>query len=56
MRLAELPTTKEAAYTAGLAVIMGAPNVVRGGSRSGQIAARDLAEAGMLDVLSSDYV
>ena len=59
MRLAEFPTTMEAAaasHRAGLAVIMGAPNLVRGGSHSGNVAARDLAEAGMLDVLSSDYV
>jgi alpha-D-ribose 1-methylphosphonate 5-triphosphate diphosphatase len=35
---------------------MGAPNVVRGGSHSGNIAARDLASRGVLDVLSSDYV
>ena len=35
---------------------MGAPNVVRGKSHSGNISARELAEAGVLDVLSSDYV
>jgi alpha-D-ribose 1-methylphosphonate 5-triphosphate diphosphatase len=35
---------------------MGAPNVVRGGSHSGNIAAADLAREGCLDVLSSDYV
>ena len=35
---------------------MGAPNVVRGKSHSGNIAARDLAKRGVLDVLSSDYV
>jgi len=35
---------------------MGAPNIVRGKSHSGNIAARDLAELGVLDVLSSDYV
>ena len=39
-----------------MAVLMGAPNVVRGRSHSGNIAARDLAEHGLLDVLSSDYV
>ena len=39
-----------------MSVLMGAPNVVRGGSHSGNIAARDLAEAGLLDILSSDYV
>jgi len=59
VRLAEFPTSLEAAKasnTAGLSVLMGAPNVVRGGSHSGNIAAADLAKAGVLDVLSSDYV
>ncbi len=35
---------------------MGAPNVVRGGSHSGNVSAIDLAEDGLLDGLSSDYV
>lgn len=59
VRLAEFPTSLDAAkasHEAGLSVLMGAPNVVRGQSHSGNIAARDLAEAGILDVLSSDYV
>ena len=59
VRLAEFPTSVEAArasHEAGMSVLMGAPNVVRGGSHSGNIAAHDLAEAGILDVLSSDYV
>ncbi len=58
-RIAEFPTTIEAARAsrqAGMSVLMGAPNVVRGGSHSGNISARELAEAGCLDVLSSDYV
>ena len=57
--IAEFPTTMVAAeqsHGAGLAVLMGAPNVVRGGSHSGNIAAVDLARQGCLDVLSSDYV
>ncbi len=57
--LAEFPTSLEAArasHAAGLSVLMGAPNIVRGKSHSGNIAARDLAAAGVLDVLSSDYV
>ena len=57
--IAEFPTTLEAAeasHKAGLAVLMGAPNVVRGGSHSGNVAAVDLAQRGWLDVLSSDYV
>jgi alpha-D-ribose 1-methylphosphonate 5-triphosphate diphosphatase len=36
--------------------MMGAPNLVRGGSHSGNVSARELAEAGTLDILSSDYV
>lgn len=58
-KIAEFPTTLEAAiasHEAGMAVLMGAPNVVRGGSHSGNVSARELAEAGYLDVLSSDYV
>jgi alpha-D-ribose 1-methylphosphonate 5-triphosphate diphosphatase len=57
--VAEFPTTVEAAsglHEAGIDILMGAPNVVRGGSHSGNIAAVDLARAGMLDILSSDYV
>jgi alpha-D-ribose 1-methylphosphonate 5-triphosphate diphosphatase len=59
VRLAEFPTSFDAAkasHEAGMSVLMGAPNVVRGKSHSGNIAARDLAERGVLDVLSSDYV
>lgn len=59
VRLAEFPTTRAAAQAcrdAGVAVIMGAPNLVRGGSHSGNVAAADLADAGLLDILSSDYV
>jgi alpha-D-ribose 1-methylphosphonate 5-triphosphate diphosphatase len=58
MTIAEFPTTAEAAALAhrrGLAVVMGAPNVVRGGSHSGNISARDQAALGQLDILSSDY-
>ncbi|SHM20684.1 alpha-D-ribose 1-methylphosphonate 5-triphosphate diphosphatase [Vreelandella subglaciescola] len=57
-RVAEFPTTQEAASAAhhnGLAVMMGAPNVVRGGSHSGNIAASELVRLGVLDILSSDY-
>ncbi len=59
VRLAEFPTSVEAArasHEAGMSVLMGAPNVVRGKSHSGNIAARDLAALGLLDVLSSDYI
>jgi alpha-D-ribose 1-methylphosphonate 5-triphosphate diphosphatase len=57
--VAEFPTTMEAArglHRAGIGILMGAPNVVRGGSHSGNIAAVDLAREGLLDILSSDYV
>jgi len=57
--VAEFPTTLEAAealHAAGIGILMGAPNVVRGGSHSGNIAAVDLAREGLLDILSSDYV
>lgn len=57
--IAEFPTTLEAAsaaHDAGLAILMGAPNVVRGQSHSGNISATDLVRAGLLDILSSDYV
>ncbi len=58
VRLAEFPTTEEAARAcaaAGIAVMMGAPNLLRGGSHSGNVAAARLAELGCLDILSSDY-
>ena len=35
---------------------MGAPNLIRGGSHSGNVAARELAEVDLLDIVSSDYV
>jgi alpha-D-ribose 1-methylphosphonate 5-triphosphate diphosphatase len=59
VRLAEFPTSIEAArasHEAGMSVLMGAPNIVRGKSHSGNISARSLAENGLLDVLSSDYI
>jgi alpha-D-ribose 1-methylphosphonate 5-triphosphate diphosphatase len=57
--IAEFPTTIEAAcalHAGGVRVLMGAPNLVRGGSHSGNIATATAAQAGVLDVLSSDYV
>lgn len=56
---AEFPTTVEAAQACrseGIAVMMGAPNLVRGFSHSGNVSALDLAREGLLDILSSDYV
>src|ERR1700738_3434799 len=57
--IGEFPTTLDAAeglHNGGIRVLMGAPNLVRGGSHSGNGAAGDLAKAGFLDILSSDYV
>ncbi|MBV8535449.1 MAG: alpha-D-ribose 1-methylphosphonate 5-triphosphate diphosphatase [Alphaproteobacteria bacterium] len=58
-RLSEFPTTLEAARlarTGGMKVIMGAPNLVRGGSHTGNVSTRDCARAGTLDILASDYM
>ncbi len=58
-QFAEFPTTENAARACrdhGIAVMMGAPNLIRGGSHSGNVAARALAEADLLDIVSSDYV
>lgn len=57
--LAEFPTTLQSAracHARGLTVMMGAPNLIRGGSHSGNVAAEALAREGVLDILSSDYV
>ncbi|NJM34590.1 MAG: alpha-D-ribose 1-methylphosphonate 5-triphosphate diphosphatase, partial [Rhodomicrobium sp.] len=59
MAIAEFPTTIESAaasHKAGLQVLMGAPNIVRGMSHSGNVSARELGQRGVLDILSSDYV
>nr|WP_154324795.1 alpha-D-ribose 1-methylphosphonate 5-triphosphate diphosphatase [Pantoea sp. 201603H] len=56
--IAEFPTTEIAARRSrelGLQVLMGAPNIVRGGSHSGNVAAHRLAQLELLDILSSDY-
>ena len=57
--ISEFPVTMaaaKAAKDAGMQVISGAPNLVRGGSHSGNIAAADLLRAGWVDVFASDYV
>lgn len=57
--ISEFPTTivaARAARAAGQLVVMGAPNIVRGGSHSGNVAAAELLRLGLLDILSSDYV
>ncbi|MEO1307152.1 MAG: alpha-D-ribose 1-methylphosphonate 5-triphosphate diphosphatase [Pseudomonadota bacterium] len=59
VKLAEFPTTEIAAAacrSSDIQVMMGAPNLIRGGSHSGNVAAAQLANADLLDVLSSDYV
>lgn len=56
--LAEFPTTLESAKACrenNILVMMGAPNLLRGGSHSGNIAAQELVEQGLLDIFSSDY-
>jgi len=56
--IAEFPTTIAAAQASrqhGMNILMGAPNIVRGGSHSGNVAAHHLAASGLLDILSSDY-
>ena len=57
--ISEFPTTVEAAQTArrlGIAIVMGGPNLVKGGSHSGNVAAAKLAQLDLLDIFSSDYV
>ncbi len=57
--MAEFPVTHEAAAAAratGMSIAMGAPNFVRGGSHSGNLSARAAAQAGLLDILASDYI
>jgi len=57
--IAEFPVTLEAALRSkryGMAICMGGPNFVRGGSHSGNLSARECAEHGVLDILASDYV
>ena len=47
---------RQAARARGMEVIAGAPNIVRGGSHSGNVSAADLVRAGAVDALASDYV
>ena len=59
IRISEFPVSMiaaKAAKAAGMQVIAGAPNIVRGGSHSGNVNASDLVEAGAVDVFASDYV
>ncbi len=55
----EFPCERPAAIAArekGLGIIMGAPNIVLGGSHSGNVSALELAADGLLDGVSSDYM
>jgi alpha-D-ribose 1-methylphosphonate 5-triphosphate diphosphatase len=57
-RMSEFPInldTARAAHSAGLATILGAPNVMRGGSQSGNMRAIDAIHAGVADCLCADY-
>jgi alpha-D-ribose 1-methylphosphonate 5-triphosphate diphosphatase len=57
--LSEFPTTvaaAQAARAAGIGIIMGGPNLVKGGSHSGNVSAAELAQLDLLDIMSSDYV
>lgn len=59
MAISEFPTTLAAARRArdkGMSIVMGAPNYLRGGSQSGNVAVSELLAHGLVDALASDYV
>ena len=59
VQIAEFPTTKEAAISCKkekISIMMGAPNLIRKGSHSGNVSALELAQDDLLDIVSSDYV
>ncbi len=59
IRISEFPVTMEAALAArdmAVAVIGGAPNIVRGGSHSGNVSVMEIVRAGAMDTIASDYV
>lgn len=59
VRIAEFPVSMEAAREAhakGMLTVLGAPNLLRGGSQSGNVAVADLLAEGLVDILASDYV
>ena len=59
MTFAEFPTTMiaaEACRDYNIAIMMGAPNLIRGESHSGNVSAAELARKDLLDIVSSDYV
>ena len=56
--IAEFPVTIEAAWRArelGMTIVAGAPNIVRGGSHSGNVSAVELVDLGLCDILVADY-
>ncbi len=59
LAISEFPTTLIAAQRAreaGLAIVMGAPNYLRGGSQSGNVGVAELLAHGLVDALASDYI
>lgn len=59
IRISEFPVSiaaAEAARAHGMEIIGGAPNLVRGGSHSGNVAVADLLASGLVDAFASDYV
>ena len=57
-RVAEFPVTVEAARRQrelGMPILVGAPNIVRGGSQSGNLDARELIQLGLADIICADY-
>lgn len=57
--ISEFPCTLEAARLAhqnGMKIVAGAPNILRGGSQSGNVAVKDLMAENLVDILASDYV
>ncbi len=59
IRISEFPVTMEAALAAkamNVPVIGGAPNIVRGGSHSGNVSVMEIVRAGAMDTIASDYV
>ena len=57
-RVAEFPVTLDAAQRArelGMAIVVGAPNIVRGGSQSGNLDAQEMFSLGLADIICADY-
>ncbi|MFN8523939.1 MAG: alpha-D-ribose 1-methylphosphonate 5-triphosphate diphosphatase [Chloroflexota bacterium] len=57
-RVAEFPVTEEAARRArdrGMPIVVGAPNIMRGGSQSGNTSGIELFASGLADIICADY-